>query len=311
MKTYNFKTLGGGALRPAVLLCLVAGLVHPVHMSLAGPPPGPSSGGLPAPPLPSSPGSPETAALLKRLISLADDKSVGAQEDLARQLASAATLDTLDAPRERAQRTPSDLRVARVFDRLRQNQAPAAAKTLLALTHSQAIRDDWRLQSLLIRAFGSQRPLQQESVDFLDVQSHTKSLNLQIVISTLIENESAVALALLGSKLADSGIDDNNKISWIRYQILPKRRTVPVLRGIEKWLSEGKLGVSIRNALMDALFDYRPREWGAEDLPAPPKESATSADAVEILRRIGKVVTVGNYPASIQSAASRTLGKLP
>lgn len=311
MKTDLLRMPADRGLRCAVLLCLLAGMVHSVGMSLAGPPPGPSPGGLPAPPLPSSPGSPETTALLKRLVSLADEKTAGSQEDLARQLGDASTLDKLDTPRERAQRTPRDLRVARVFDHLRENHSSAAAKTLAALARSPAINEDWRLQALLIRAFGTQRPLLPESVDFLNAQCHVKSLNLHLVIAALVENESAPATALLGRKLADPALSESNKISWIHHQILPRRRSAPLLRGIEKWFAEGKLYGSIRNALADALFDYRPREWGGTDLPVPPSESATGAEAAEIVRRIGKLVKASNFPASVQTAVSRTVEKLP
>ena len=139
----------------------------------------------------------------------------------------------------------------------------------------------------------------------------SKSLNLQIVIIVLVENESAPATALLGRKLEDSEIDDNNKISWIRYHLLPKRRSVDLLRGVEKWLADGKLTATVRNALVEAFFDYRPGEWGGSDYPAPPNERDTSAEAAIILRRIGQMVKDSDCSASVKKSVHQTLSKVP
>jgi hypothetical protein len=268
-------------------------------------------GGLAASPAPPGPGAPETEALLKRLTALAESSADNDQKELARLLAQASTLERLDEPKERSQRTPPDFRVARVFDRLRANPSPAAASTLSTLMRSEALNSDWRLQELLIRALGIQRPLRDDSVHFLDAQSQSESLNLQIVIIALIENQSPPAMALLGRKLEDPKLDANNKISWIRYRLLPVRRSPELLSGVEKWLAAGKLDAIVRNALVDALFDYRPREWGGTELPVPPDEAATSAEAAVLLRRIGKMVTSSDYPSSIKDGVRRTLAKLP
>lgn len=298
--------------RPAaVVLCAIIGLVQTACMSLAGPPPGGSSGGLPAPPLPAGPGTPETQALLRKLLALAESSSAGNQAELAAQLSAASTLDALDPPAERNRRVPRDLRVARVFDALRANDSAAAAKTLIALTRSEAIQQDWRLQALLIRAFGTRHPLTADAVAYLDAQSKPKSLNLQIVIAALIENESPPATELLGRKLADPALEENSRISWIRHQLLPRRRSAALLRGIEKWLGDDKLARPVRHALAEALFDYRPGEWGGEDPPAPPEERSTSAEAAVVLRRIGKQILESGYPSSTQAAVRRTLANLP
>ncbi len=300
-----------GAWRAAFVLYAIACMAQAAVMCSGAPPPTGSSGGLAAPPLSNGPVTPETEALLKHLASLADSQSNQAQSELAKQLADVATLDRLDEPKERNQRTPQDLRVARVFDHLRDNPSHAAANTLSALSRSEVFNSDWRLQALVIRALGTQRPLLAESAAFLDAQSQSNSLNLQNVIITLIENESAPAAALLGRKLEDSNLDDNNKISWIRYQLLPKRRSAQLLYGVEKWLAAGKLDETVRIALVDALFDYRPREWGGTDLPAPPSESSTSAEAAKVVRRIAELVLASNYPSSVRDSVRQTLTRLP
>lgn len=284
--------------------CLMQTSCMPGASSTGGP-----SGGAPSESPPAQPASPEAAALLNRLTALAESRAEADQSALATDLAQPATLDILDKPPERNLRSPQDLSIARIFERLRDN--PAATNTLQTLSKSSALNGDWRLQQLLIRAFAHQRPLLPDSLAYLDAQSQPKSLNLQIVIMTLVENESAPAMALLGRKLADPKLDDNNKISWIRYQILPKRRSADLLLGVEDWLARGNLNAAVRTALVEALFDYRPREWGGTELPKPPDDSTTNPSAAKVLRRIGKQALDGDYPKSVKQAVRETLGKLP
>ena len=293
-----------------ILLYALVCLVQTACMSGA-PSAGGPSGGAPAESSPAQPTNPETAALLKRLTALAESQNDAGQVELASELANPATLDSLDKPAERNQRIPRDLLLARIFERLRDNSSPAASATLRTLSKAEALNADWRLQQLVIGAFGHQRPLLPDSVAYLDAQSQPKSLNLQIVIMALVENESPPALALLGRKLADPKLDDNNKISWIRYQILPKRRSADLLLGLEDWLAHGKLSTTVRTALVEALFDYRPREWGGTELPAAPDDSATSAKAGAVLHRIAKKALDSDYPASVKNSVRQTLAKLP
>src|SRR5262249_15835448 len=143
---------------------------------------------------PAQPSSPEAEALLKRLTTLAESQNDVEQAELGRELAKSATLEMLDKSAERSQRIPEDLLLARIMERLATNSSPAAATTLRAVSQADALNADWRLQQLVIRAFGKQRPLLPDSVAYLDAQSQPKSLNLQIVIMTLVENESPPAL---------------------------------------------------------------------------------------------------------------------
>jgi hypothetical protein len=292
---------------------MVLGLMHATAMLPGGPPPPGFSGGLAAPSLPASRGTPETEALLKRLLALADSQNDTDHRELVRQLSDPVIIDRLDEPKERNQRSPQDLRLARIFERLGSNPSPLGADTLAALSRSDALNADWRLQELVIRAFAPQRPLRADSVAFLDAQSQPKALNLQVVIHVLIENESEPALELLGRKFADAAIDDTNKLSWIRRQLFPKRRAPGLLDAAERWLSNPKFALSLRTALVDVLFDYRPREWGGPDLLPPPlPETATSPESTKILHRIGKhVLASHDYPASVKNAVRQTLAKLP
>jgi len=160
------KFLGGGRLL-SFAPCL--GLMHTVSMLPGGPPPpGFFRAALAAPSLPASRGTPETEALLNRLLSFGGQPKMTPTTTSSRgNFSDQATLDRLDEPKERNQRSPMDLRLARIFERLRGNGSPPRSRhAWRASPRSDALNADWRLQELVIRAFEQQRPLRPESVAF-------------------------------------------------------------------------------------------------------------------------------------------------
>lgn len=275
---------------------------------------GVKSGGAPPPPPRSAPApSAETAALFERLVSLAASAKSDDQAELARQLGEHRTLDQLDEPKARDRSRTQDLRLARVIEKLGQNASTNAGQTLATLACSEGFNASPQRQELLVRALAAHRPLPSECLAFLDAQAQPDSVNLHVAIEALCENNSAAAWEVIGRKLADGKIESEYKIAWLRGPILRQRRSAPMLTAAEKWLNDTALGHELRAALAEALFEYRPDEWypGREGLPRPPEEKSVSSEATMILRRIGKIVSAGDYPAAIQAAARRTLEKLP
>jgi hypothetical protein len=272
------------------------------------------SGGAPPPPPRSAPApSAEVATLLEQLVSLAASTRGEDQAALGRRLGETKTLDQLDEPAVRDRARPDDLRVARVINRLRENTSTNATQTFEALTRSEAFNASWLRSELLVRALATRHPLPTGCLAFLDAQAQPDSVNLHLAIDALCENDSEAAWTLVGRKLTDGKIEPEFKIAWLRGPILVQRRSPAMLNAAGKWLVAGDLERDLRNALAEALFDYQPEAWypGREGLPRPPAERSTTAEAATVLRRIGKSVLAGDYPASVQAAVRRTLGKLP
>jgi hypothetical protein len=271
-----------------------------------------AAGGAPPPPRPTPVTTPETAALLARLLALADSARSEDQRELAGLLTQAETLDRLDEPKERDRSRTADLRLAAVVSRLRSNAAPAAATTLATLARSTVYRESWQREELLVRALGTPRPLGPETLSFLDEQARADSVNLHLAVAALCDNGSPEAIALLGQKLADPSLDTVYKLGWFRDPLLRNRRNPEMLRAAARWLARDGLSHDLQIGVADALFDYRPDEWypGRGGAPRPPDEASTTPDAASALRLVGQTVLDGDYPASIKKAVRRTMGKL-
>jgi hypothetical protein len=269
-------------------------------------------GGAPPPPPRNTPAaSAETAAQLARLRTLAASSLPEDQIELARLLGQTEVLDQLDEPKVRDKAGAMDLRIAGIITQMRTN--PAAAKTLASLGRSEPFNESWQRQELLVRALASQRPPLPDALAFLEAQSRPDSVNLHIAIEALVDNGSEPAIALLGRKLADPSLDSVYKIGWMRGPVLTHRRDPNLLRAAENWLATGGLDEELRNALAEALFDYRPHEWypGREGLPRPPVESTIRPESSALVRRIGQLIQSGVYPEPIKTAVRHVLTSLP
>lgn len=272
-----------------------------------------SSGGAPPPSRAAPAPTPETAALLDRLVRLADSTSDGDQRELAKLLGQPAILDQLDEPSVRDRSRTADLRIVVVLRHLHNNASAPAQQTLAHLARSQVYGESWQRQELLVRALESQRPLHPDALAFLDAQARPDSVNLHIAIDTLCNNGTREALDLLGRKLADPQLDRVYRLGWMRTAILRNRRSPEMLRAAQGWLAPGALDRDLQIGLAEALFDYRPDEWypGRDGWPRPPDESATTPEAAALVRRLGQTVLGSDYPAAVKTAVRQTLKKLP
>lgn len=271
-----------------------------------------NSTGAPPPQRNLPPPSADVGALLDRLELLAASTAASDQAELARRLGERATLDQLDEPEIRDRSRTEDLHLARVIDTLRNNPSPAAGQTLAALARDGEFTANDQRSELLVRASATRRPLPPELAAFLDTQARADSVNLHYAVDALCENGTGAAWDVVGRKLLDDAIEPEYKVAWIRDPLLKQRRNAAMLELAEKLLRDDSFDRELRVALAEALFDYRPKEWypGGEGLPRPPAESATSAQAAAVLRRIGAIVAAPAYPKAVRDAARRTLASL-
>ena len=206
-------------------------------------------------------------------------------------LVDAKFLDRLNTVKEYQINRPKRLRLWAVLDVLRRNKAPSAQRVLMDLTTAPAYNDDEMpaRADLLIQACARIRPAPSQVVAYWDKHCRPDDGHAPLTIETLLENGSAPALALLEAKMADSGHDADERVSWMHKSILPRRNELAVLQSCRRMLG-GSLPQSLRPALVETLFDYRPAEWFTPSKPVrcPPRQ-LMSGEAKAELRAIGEM----------------------
>jgi hypothetical protein len=89
--------------------------------------------------------------------------------------------------------------------------------------------------------------------------------------------------------LAAPDQEPENVEGWMRDAILRHRYDLPLLAACERLLRGRALSPGLKVALLESLFDYRPREWYPpdSDRPRPPDVRSAGPPARAVLRRIG------------------------
>jgi hypothetical protein len=229
--------------------------------------------------------SPETKAALREALSAARGDDAAAHADLLARLQTQDELDRLDSEADYVEAAKFRLRVAQVVEALARNPEASARKAFIALTASPLFLAHDERTIALIRASQHVRPAPPELVAFWDRHCQPDDGFTPTTITALVANGTPGAVALLETKLKDPAHEDQDKISWMRTDILSHRNDVLLLEACERLLS-GALPEHLRAPLVEALFDYRPDEWfkPAGVYAAPPLENASRAALEQVLR---------------------------
>jgi hypothetical protein len=186
--------------------------------------------------------------------------------------------------------TPKALNLRRVLEELSRGKPEAAHATLIALTQNEPFISEPARADLLITACAAVRPAPPEVVKFWDAHCLPEDGFGNLTVEALVNNGSPPAVALLAAKLRDARFEEEEKINWIRSSILTHRNDAPLLAACEDLLKHG-LSESLRLALAESLFDYKPYEWFT---PAtvlhPPPRAAIGPEARATLQRIADFV---------------------
>jgi hypothetical protein len=249
-----------------------------------------SQGGLPGSPQ-SGPGAglPDTgpgkalSPLAAEAIALAKSKADPDHTRLASMLVDKAWLDRLDPPRAAAGIDPRFLQLTPVLEAA----AGYAPQTLEGPASSDLYRkSDYRRASLVVASGAAAKPgpkLVQLWRSQLDPEAE-----LDATIRALVSSGSDAALQLLADAFASDAFDTELVISWFRDPVLRHRQDPQLLAALDRLLQGGKLNAKRRFALVEALFEYRPKDWYApsEPPPAPPKRADLTNVARASLRAI-------------------------
>jgi hypothetical protein len=238
---------------------------------------------------PSVASSAESGEALTGAIADAESSEPARHAALLARLRTRAFLNTLDSAADYAEAARLGLHVGKVVEALARNQAPSARKAFLALTSDRNfVAHDDRVLALL-RAGANVRPAPPALVRFWDRRSRFEDGFSPTTISALVDNGSLPALALLERKLVDPSHPDDDKLAWMRGDIISHRNDLPLLQECARLLA-GKLKKGLRPSLVEVLFDYRPGEWfrPATAIPVPALEAA-SPEARAELRKLAAV----------------------
>ncbi len=152
------------------------------------------------------------------------------------------------------------LRVARVLRTLGKHLDASRSAVLVGLTGAPVfLAQDLRVD-MLIKVSASLRPPPPEMVAFWDAHCQPEDGFGNLTIAALIENGAPPALDLFVTKLLDPAHPEDDKLEWLRQNVLPHRQDVDLLRACREALARG-LNPSLALALVQVIFDYRPEEW--------------------------------------------------
>jgi hypothetical protein len=229
----------------------------------------------------------EPRPLTRVAVAFANSDAPEDHDVLVRKLQSTAFLERIDEP-EHYEGTFSDLRLGRVLHALTRNPSPSARQAIVRLTAAGPFQQHvFRIQ-LLIRALAAVRPSPPDAIEYWDRVSAPGSPVAFDVIQALCENQSAPAMQLFESKLAEPRHDFHERVDWLRSIVLPRRRDLPVLTSCARLLN-GPMEAALKPRVVETLFQYKPDSWYVLCEPPKPPGDVALPDAVStLLERIAR-----------------------
>lgn len=202
-------------------------------------------------------------------------------------LASQGFLNRLDSAADYAAAASNKLRVARVVESLARNESAPARETFDALLRDPVfVANEDRIEAL-IQASEFVRPPTPDLVPFWKAYSQPDDGYVHLTVTALFRNGSEPALGVFAQLLTSPDHDEDDKLAWLRSDLLTHRDDVGVLRMSDRLL-RGGLAEPLARSLLEVLFDYRPSEWYRPASPfSPPNRALAGPEALDLLRTIG------------------------
>lgn len=207
----------------------------------------------------------------------------GDHSRLAAELIDAAWLDRLDPPALAQVLPASHLQLTHVLRALARS-APAAFS---GLASNPAYLQNEARRAALLTASGSCREPGEALVALWRAQVDPEGEDLETAVAAMFQSASAAAHTVLESTFANEAFDPELVASWFRGPLLALRQDQTTLAWIEKLLARAEMREELPSLLVDALFEYRPRDWYPHGQPAPvppPRAKLTDASRTLLLR---------------------------
>lgn len=162
------------------------------------------------------------------------------------------------------------LRVARVLRTLGKKLDASRAALLVGLMGAPGFLAQDMRTDMLIKVSASLRPSPPEAIAFWDAHCQPEDGFGNLTIAALIENGSPPALELFVTKLLDSAHPEDDRLEWLRQNVLPHRQNVDLLRACRQALARG-LEPPLDLVLVQVIFDYRPEWYRPATVQLPPE----------------------------------------
>jgi hypothetical protein len=230
-------------------------------------------------------------------------------QQLGRALQDARFLAKLHAPRD-AQAIRCGLRP--ILRELGGNPTPAAREQFQALLTARVFTRDADRVDSLIRASGQFRPPTERLVRFWRAHARPQDGFVNLTTMALVENGGAQAIALFEQLLGDPRHDAGARRSWMISDVMPHRNDLLLLQAARRLLGRpAALSPKLREALVEALFDYRPEKWFTPNGgPSPPPLAKATPAAHEELKKIAAMALKLPLDTRLSAAVKRALAEI-
>lgn len=222
----------------------------------------------------------------------AGSRSPADLQEVGRALISPRDLLRLNTAQEYATLSPETLALQKILAGLSKNPSEAARAIIGDLcSNKDFLAEQARVECLLL-ALPKIHPLPEKALPLLRKSVEPASENLEIAIRVLIDIGEKSTLDLFASQVLASRQDFVLVQSWMRDPLLRHRRDPAVLEMCAGLLQQPKFEAGRKNALVEALFDYRPSEWYHSEgtPPKPPSSKSLPRGSRELLKKIGIVI---------------------
>ncbi len=205
----------------------------------------------------------------------------------------------------------SNLLLAKVMNGLRDNPAPGAKKSIAALAQEPDFTKDGRRTDTLLAATSTYGPPTPGIVALWTKCLEPPTQHAMPCVAAITANGSPQGLAIFEKSMQDPRHTESLRQDWLRQYVLIHRNDEPLLDSSDRLL-KSPLTASLKNDLLDVLFDYRPEDWYApHTIAPPPRRGAPPRPARDKLRVIAAYAKASLAPTIARKAAiEKTLAEL-
>lgn len=264
------------------------------------------SGGLVGPGI--QPAPPTAYAL--ELQEKAGSRSPADLAEVNRALTSEPDLLRLNTADEYSQLPATRLAVQPIFANLSRNSSPPAAQIIASLcTNMVFLAAESRVECLL-QTLPAVQPLPAPALALLRKSVEPDSSSSEIAIRVVFDIGEKSALEIFSGEVLGGRQDPVVVKGWMRDPLLRHRTDIGVLQTCLELLQNPKFDAELKNALVESLFDYRPKEWYVPEetegqLPKPPPSKNLSGAARELLKKIAAVIAADSSVSATNKALVR------
>lgn len=265
------------------------------------------SQGLPGPGLQAA--DPTQLALHLQQMSSSDDTNDIAE--IGKSLTSAKQLLSLNTQEEYDQLPSQLLAVYPVLMGLAQNENSAAQDLIAKLSDNEEfLAEPGRLEGLL-QVLPHVPTLPAEAIELLREATDPDSDSLEVAIEVIFETGNPVALELFAEQASNDEQDIELVQAWMRDPMLRHRADPAVVRMSIDLLTRSGFDGERKNALAEAMFDYRPKDWyltpasDDQSVPEPPTLDRITQEARNLLSELADAMATDQEI----SAANKTLAR--